>query len=318
MDKYALVLGAVLALCVLYARLNSKFSRLPPGPPGLPFIGNLLQVPSKLPFLKFAHWVNKYGPTYSLNVLGQPWVVISDVDTAADILDRMSNDTGERPRLIKAGEFLEHGRNLAIMPKNDLWRVMRKVTHESLNSRTFLSRVSIQEEEAALLVQGLLLHPEISMETHVHRTTSSLSMRSLYGMPLIPITGPNPSHSLEEIASILFDALVPGRSAVDIFPPLKYVIERSQWLRGPADRIYKKSTEEFINLLENTPVDGDRFLSSALREKQAVHGMCLEDSAWLAGMLYLGAQDTTAIAIRWLIMAVTFYPEVVKKAQNRT
>ncbi|KZO99013.1 cytochrome P450 [Calocera viscosa TUFC12733] len=315
MGYYFALFAATIATYVLYSYLHRGNTRLPPGPAGLPLIGNLLQVPMQLPFLKFGEWAKTYGPIYSFNILGQPWVVISNLDIAADILDRMSGQTGDRPRLIKANDFLERGRNLALMPKNDLWRVMRKATHESLNSRTFMKRLAIQEEEAALLVEGLLLSPEISLEHHVERAASSISMRTLYGAPSIPLKGPDPSARLNEIAVVLFDALVPGRSIVDIFPPLRHIIARSKWLRGPADKIYEESTEHFIKLFESQPSDGNRFISSALREGKATHGMSLDDSAWLVGMLFMAAQDTTAIAIRWLIMAFTLYPDVVKKAQ---
>jgi len=309
------LLAAAVALYVVYKYVARSHSRLPPGPPALPIIGNLHQVPMKLPFLKFAEWAKEYGPIVSFNVLGQPWVVISDIEMAADILDRMSSQTGDRPRLIKANDFLERGRNLGLMPKDEKWRVMRKAAHESLNSRTFMNRSALQEEEAALLVQGLLLSPELPVEHHVQRCATSLSMRSLYGMPSIPLKGPDPAHRLHELAVTLFDALVPGRSIVDIFPPLRHIIARSKWLRGPADKVYEDATEEFIKLFESQPLDGSRFISSALREEKATHGLSLEDSAWLVGMLFMAAQDTTAIAMRWLIMALTMYPEIVKKAQ---
>ena len=41
---------------------------LPPGPRGLPFIGNALQVPTKMPWLKFTEWAAEYGGTTSLIV----------------------------------------------------------------------------------------------------------------------------------------------------------------------------------------------------------------------------------------------------------
>ncbi|KZT56661.1 cytochrome P450 [Calocera cornea HHB12733] len=304
---------ALLAAYTVYSYVGRRHSRLPPGPAGLPLIGNLLQVPMSLPFLKFGDWSKVYGPIYSFSILGQPWVVISSIEMAGDIFDRMSQQTGDRPRLIKANDFLERGRNLALMPKNELWRVMRKATHESLNSRTFMKRAAIQEEEAALLVWGLLSSPDIPLEHHVERTAGSLSMRALYGSPSIPLRGPDPTERLNEIATVLFDALVPGRSIVDIFPPLRHVIKRSKWLRGPADKIYEESTEHFIRLFESQPLV--RPSISALRDSKATHGMSLEDSSWLVGMLLADLRSQTAIAIRWLIMALTLHPAVCKKAQ---
>ena len=43
----------------LYVRRNS--TPLPPGPKGLPFIGNALQIPHSFQYLKFQEWVKQYG-----------------------------------------------------------------------------------------------------------------------------------------------------------------------------------------------------------------------------------------------------------------
>jgi len=57
----ALVLVALLAarsLTTVYRRRTNK--PMPPGPPGLPFIGNVLQIPS-LPWFQFTKWSEEYG-----------------------------------------------------------------------------------------------------------------------------------------------------------------------------------------------------------------------------------------------------------------
>ena len=43
--------------------------RLPPGPPGLPIIGNLYHVPASQPWLKFIEWSREYGMEF--------WVLLS-------------------------------------------------------------------------------------------------------------------------------------------------------------------------------------------------------------------------------------------------
>lgn len=35
--------------------------KMPPGPPGLPIIGNVLDVPSSMPWFKFTEWKQQYG-----------------------------------------------------------------------------------------------------------------------------------------------------------------------------------------------------------------------------------------------------------------
>jgi hypothetical protein len=44
---------------VTYSYLSNRHA--PPGPPRLPFLGNVLQVPSKMQFMRFTEWSQKYG-----------------------------------------------------------------------------------------------------------------------------------------------------------------------------------------------------------------------------------------------------------------
>ena len=81
---------------------------MPPGPPGLPLFGNAFQMGS-FQWLKFAEWKEQYGlftptvnaflasmsailpgPIFSLNVAGQHAVVLSDFETATELMSTIS------------------------------------------------------------------------------------------------------------------------------------------------------------------------------------------------------------------------------------
>ncbi|KAF8904752.1 hypothetical protein CPB84DRAFT_654879 [Gymnopilus junonius] len=101
------LVGAVLV--VLIPKLFNSYRRsraLPPGPRGLPILGNVLQAPTQMPWFKFAEWGQQYGPIFSLNMAGQTVIVLSTFKAAGDLLDRRSNLYSDRPRLIMASEIL--------------------------------------------------------------------------------------------------------------------------------------------------------------------------------------------------------------------
>lgn len=54
------VIVALVSIWVLFRR-NCHNAPLPPGPRGLPLIGNLLDMPSDKEWLTFARWGNEYG-----------------------------------------------------------------------------------------------------------------------------------------------------------------------------------------------------------------------------------------------------------------
>ena len=79
-----LVVFTITLLAVYFFR-NSKYS-FPPGPAGWPFIGNALQITPKKLHVNLVEWADKYGPLYTVQMLGEKIVVLNDRDLIRDAL----------------------------------------------------------------------------------------------------------------------------------------------------------------------------------------------------------------------------------------
>ncbi|EJU00760.1 cytochrome P450 [Dacryopinax primogenitus] len=240
------LLGIAFAIRAIAAIRTQPSPQLPPGPKGLPLIGNLLQVPSRLVFLKFVEWSKEYGPLASYTVLGQPVVLISSAKAAGDILDRLSSKTSDRPRLIKLA-YLTHSMEFAFANRGSFWRTQRRAAHESLNIRAAQKFQPIQEEESRIMVEDLLRHPDIDIAKHIYRHSSSIAWRVLYGHEAIDLRDDKAQVPSENFFEPLFSSAIPGGSIVDIFPFLQPLISRSRFLRRHSEAWYEKANTFFIN-----------------------------------------------------------------------
>ncbi|KAK0222599.1 hypothetical protein EDD85DRAFT_779399 [Armillaria nabsnona] len=83
-----------LALLILHRRLP-----LPPGPKGLPLIGNLWNVPRTVdhPWRTYAKWATTYGDVFYLDIPGNPTLVINSAQAAADLFEKRSGNYADRP-----------------------------------------------------------------------------------------------------------------------------------------------------------------------------------------------------------------------------
>ncbi len=90
----------VCGVLLLYRRLSFNRRRLPPGPKGLPLIGNLWDVPAEYPWLTYAQWAATYGDILYLDTPGNPTVVLNSAQAAADLFENRSRNYSDRPGMV--------------------------------------------------------------------------------------------------------------------------------------------------------------------------------------------------------------------------
>ena len=118
----AVVLGLIVILVVRYSK--SPWRCVPPGPRGLPLIGNVLELQDKdwlfrrdckqkysalSPFFLVTSCPRAHeilDDMMYLNALGQPILFLNSLKAAAELLDRRANIYSGRPRLIMAQEII--------------------------------------------------------------------------------------------------------------------------------------------------------------------------------------------------------------------
>ncbi|KAK9066704.1 hypothetical protein SSX86_014027 [Deinandra increscens subsp. villosa] len=93
---------------------------LPPVPevPGLPFLGNLLQLKEKRPYKTFTEWADKYGPIYSIKTGATSMVVINSNDLAKEAFVTRFDSISTR-KLSKALKILSADKTMVAMSDYD-------------------------------------------------------------------------------------------------------------------------------------------------------------------------------------------------------
>ncbi|KAJ3804446.1 cytochrome P450 [Lentinula lateritia] len=294
--------------------------KLPPGPRGLPIIGNLLQIPSSRQWLTFSDWSKKYGPIFYLNIAGQHTVILGTHKAAMDLLDKRANIYSGRAQNIVAGELLTGGMVFAFAQHNELWRKQRRGAHEALNHQMSKNYHDFQETECVVLLDQLMTAPN-EWDNHLRRASASLVLRVIYGTPpLLDSQHPDivrVNHFTERALS----AAAPGAFWVEYFTWMKYL---PRWMcpwRQYAEDSFNKDSAMFENLFSHVEKrinagDDTPSVAATLLSNPSKKGVSHKEAAWLAATLYAAGAETTSSQLAWFIQAMILFPETQKTAQE--
>ena len=95
------------ALSRFFSSKNLHDLPIPPGPKGLPLLGNINDLP-KPGILECHHWLqhkDRYGPISSITVLGQTFIIVNDADVAVELLSNRAATFSGRPHMVFSGDM---------------------------------------------------------------------------------------------------------------------------------------------------------------------------------------------------------------------
>eukprot|EP01018_Ginkgo_biloba_P032885 Gb_28863 [translate_table: standard] len=159
---------------------------LPPGPPGLPVIGNLHQF-GNLAHRSLRDLADKYGPIMYLRLGSVPTVVVSSPEIAKEVRKAHDLIFANRPET-GAGKYTGYdSTDVAFAPYGPYWRHVRKVfVLELVTPKRIQSSRPVIEEEVSLLISGMLCDSQkgkvaVDVSKKLSSMTNNIICRMAFG-----------------------------------------------------------------------------------------------------------------------------------------
>jgi cytochrome P450 len=179
-----LLLGLICSIAgaaYVFAFVGRREKHLPPGPPTLPVLGNIHQIPKKGAHFQFTQWAQQYGGLYTLKLGTGTAAVITDRRLVKQLIDKKSALYSERPESYVAN-LISSGDHILLMKYGQQWRSTRKLLHGSVMEKMVDEQhLPLQEAEARQMVRDYLLKPEDHM-LHPKRFSNSVTMSIVWGV----------------------------------------------------------------------------------------------------------------------------------------
>ncbi|KAJ4827264.1 hypothetical protein Tsubulata_028109 [Turnera subulata] len=221
------VLGLVffLALHFLTTGKQSNKANLPPGPPCLPIIGNLLALGDK-PHKSLAKLAMIHGPLMSLEIGQVTTVVISSASVAKEILQKHDSIFSNRTIPNAARALDHHEFSMVWLSVTPAWRNLRKVcnsyifTSQKLDDNKEL-RHKIVQELLADVQEHCLAGESVDIGQAAFRTTFNALSNIVFSLDLRDSSSETVQKFKEEVRGALDELGRPNLA--DYFPILRYI-----------------------------------------------------------------------------------------------
>ncbi|PIL22724.1 cytochrome P450 [Ganoderma sinense ZZ0214-1] len=332
-DVLPLPLVAVLLLVVhLYLRRSRLAARsrghpLPPGPPRLPILGNLFDIPKDVPWEVYRNLNRQYGNIISLQVMDQIIVVIDDVTIAVELFERRSAIYSSRPtsNVIALSGWTQ---SLPLMPYGQWWRSHRRMFWQRFHPGVVSRQFPLQEDAVRQLLLRLLNTPEHFSE-HVRYTLSAAMVKSTYG---VNVAEEDDKYiATAEAGSATNEILLHAPTALEFFP-LSLLDHIPRWIPGLGVLHRVKEGRDAVNKARLVPwTDGKALMASSNHFMLTLVSAVVEELSHLdddsaaakeevavnvAASAYTAGVETLHSAITAFLLAMSLYPDVQRKVQE--
>ncbi|TKY63687.1 cytochrome P450 family 71 protein [Spatholobus suberectus] len=316
----------VLLLFFFQYRRTFKNPPRPPGPRGLPIIGNLHQLNNSALHLQLWQLSKKYGPLFSLQLGLRPAIVVSSPKLAKEVMKDHDLQCCGRPKLLGQQKLSYNGSEMIFSPYSDFWREIRKICIVHVLSSRRVSRFSsIRQFEVKQMIKKISRHASSAKVTNLNEVlmslTSTIICRIAFGRRYEDEgTERSRFHGLLNecqamMGTLFFSDYIPFSGWIDKLTGLHARLQRNF---KELDKFYQEVIDEHMDPNRKTPENEDIIDVLLQLKKQRSFSVDLTNDhikAVFMDML-VAATDTTAATTVWAMTALLKNPRVMKKAQE--
>ncbi|PBK93427.1 cytochrome P450 [Armillaria gallica] len=286
-------------------RLSTRDPPLPPGPRGIPLIGNLLDLPSEKEWLTFAKWGEKYGDIVSVSILGRRLVIINSAQMAISMLDKKSSIYSDRPVIGMGGELVGWKNSMIFMSYGTRFRNGRRLAHQlfgnSVNIKQFLPML---EKETRRSLKRIFTGPE-GLSEHIRKTAGAIILQISHGYKIQEESDP-----LIELAERTMNqfslATASGGFSANIIPILARIPD---WFPGAG---FKQIAREWASTLNDFVEKPHGYVKQEMAAGTARYSLT---SSQLEGAVTAEEEYNIKWLAASLYAAMLLYPDIQAKAQ---
>ncbi|KAG7565514.1 Cytochrome P450 [Arabidopsis suecica] len=315
-----------LSIIFLKKLLPSK-GKLPPGPKGLPIIGNLHQLGRFLH--KSLHKISQeYGPVMLLHFGVVPVIIVSSKEGAEEVLKTHDLETCSRPKTVGSGLFTYNFKDIGFAPYGENWREMRKIAVlELFSPKKLKSFRYIREEESEFLVKRVSSSahetptPSVNLRKVIFTFAASIICRLAFGQNFCDFVD---METVEEL--VLESESNLGSLAFADFLPAGWIIDRISGQHSTVNKAFAKLTNFFELVID------DHLKSGKIQDHSDIISVMLDminkptkvgsykvTDDHLKGVMsdvFLAGVNAGSITMIWTMTELSRHPRVMKKLQE--
>ncbi|ESQ45160.1 hypothetical protein EUTSA_v10010307mg [Eutrema salsugineum] len=331
MSTFLCFLLLFLISLIFFKKLSSTKGKLPPGPKGLPIIGNLHQL-GRFLHKSLHKFSQEYGPVMLLRFGVVPVIIISSKEGAEEVLKTHDLETCSRPKTVGARLFTYNFNDIGFAPFGETWREMRKIAVLELFSQKKLKSFRyIREEESEVLVKKV--SSKAADET---QTSSSVNLRkvifSFAASIICRLAFGQNFHEcdfvdMERVEELVLESETNlGSLAFADFFPAGWLIDRISGQHSRVKKAFAKLTNFFEHVIDDhlktgQPQDHSDIISVMLDmiNKPTKPDSFKVTDDHLKGVMsdvFLAGVNAGAITMIWTMTELSRHPRTMKKLQE--
>ncbi|KAF9482335.1 cytochrome P450 [Pholiota conissans] len=322
----AFVCGIILLVSAVGYSIHrpSKRWRLPPGPRGIPLLGNIFNIPDKNEWKAYQRWSSEYkSDIIHLNMAGTPMIILNSREVSHDLLEKRSAIYSDRPRYVMLNELSGFTWDFNFQGYTKEWKDRRKLFTRELQPPKSLLYRDRTSKAINNFLHKLINGSADSLVEYLRHMAGEIILSTAYGLQIKP---ENDSYiKLSEVGlTPIIKSANWGSYFVDFFPVLKLF---PSWLPGMSfkgeAKLWKilslNMVQKPFDAVEKQIAAGIPNISIASASLEAIES---EDTAAkivirdTLGAMYEAGADTTVSALSTFFLAMLLYPEVQKRGRQ--